>query len=180
MNFIFMGISIRRITVADVNTLSAIAKKSFYDTFTGTCTQEDMAHFLEAHFNEKQLAKELHTENSHYYFAEVNSFPVAYLQFGEDYSGFPSMKKWKALELKRIYVLKEFHGGGVAQYLMEYYLAHALQHGYEVAWLGVWEHNIRAQRFYEKYGFAKSGYTHDFPIGKTPQTDVWLWKFLKD
>ncbi|HNL66233.1 MAG TPA: GNAT family N-acetyltransferase, partial [Ferruginibacter sp.] len=85
---------------------------------------------------------------------------------------------WKALELKRIYVQKEFQGKGVAQALMDFILRYASDNGYEVVWLGVWEHNKKAQRFYEKYGFENSGHPHDFPIGSTPQTDFWFWKFL--
>jgi ribosomal protein S18 acetylase RimI-like enzyme len=104
--------------------------------------------------------------------------PVAYLHFKEDYTNFPTERKWKALELKRIYVLKEYQGKGIAQKLMDHILDFAAEHEYEMVWLGVWEHNVRAQKFYEKYGFKNSGFTHDFPIGNTPQTDIWLWKFL--
>ena len=66
---------------------------------------------------------------------------------------------------------------GVVQ-LMNFALDFAMTNKYEVVWLGVWEHNNRAQKFYWKYGFEKSGHTHPFPIGNTPQTDLWLWKFL--
>jgi ribosomal protein S18 acetylase RimI-like enzyme len=162
----------------DAAILSSIAKQSFYDTFTGTCSEADMEGFLGEYFNETRLAKEISDENNFYFFAMIDDTPVAYLQFMEDYSGFPVIQQWKALELKRIYVLNEFHGKGIAQYLMEFILAYAYQNNYEVVWLGVWEHNLRAQKFYEKYGFVNSGYTHDFPIGNTPQTDLWLWKFL--
>lgn len=174
-----MEINIRRIAVKDVAVLSAIAKESFYDTFTGTCTEEDMQSFLEIYFNEKQLESEIENENLFCFFAETDGKPVAYLQFMEDYNSFPLMKKWKALELKRIYVLKEYHGRGIAQKLMEFILKYAADNKYEVVWLGVWEYNLRAQKFYEKYGFINSGHTHDFPIGNTPQTDIWFWKFLQ-
>ena len=97
----------------------------------------------------------------------------------EDYTDLPIMKKWKALELKRFYILKEFHGLGVAQNLMDFFLAYAFKNNYQAVWLGVWEDNFRAQKFYEKYGFVNSGHTHDFPIGDTPQTDKWFWKFLE-
>lgn len=173
-----MEINIRRITADDIPVLSAIAQQTFYDTFTGTCTEEDLQSFLEKYFSQKQFAIELSNSNNLYFFAETEGKPVAYLQFMEDYSGFVLMKKWKALELKRIYVLKEFHGKGIAQKLMDYILNYAAEMKYEVVWLGVWEHNKRAQKFYEKYGFVNSGYTHDFPIGNTPQTDNWFWKFL--
>ena len=174
-----MEINIRRVTIDDVSALSVIARQTFYDTFTGTCTNEDMESFLDQFYNKEQLGKELIDAETFCFFAETDAGPVAYLHFKEDYTNFPLIKKWKALELKRIYVLKEFHGNGIAQILMDHFLNFAEEKKYEVVWLGVWEHNIRAQKFYEKYGFTNSGFTHDFPIGNTPQTDIWLWKFLK-
>lgn len=173
-----MQITIRRITADDVPLLTRIARQTFYDTFTGTCSEADMQQFLGSYFNETKLGEEVSNPDNLYFFAEVDGEPAAYLQFMEDYSGFPLMKKWKALELKRIYVLKPFHGKGIAQRLMDFFLNHAIEKKYEVVWLGVWEHNLRAQKFYGKYGFVNSGHTHDFPIGNTPQTDIWLWKFL--
>ena len=173
-----MEINIRRININDVTALLIIARQTFFDTFTGTCTDEDMQSFLDQFYNEEQLGKELLDPETFCYFAEANGVPLAYLHFKEDYTNFPTEKKWKALELKRIYVLKEFHGKGIAQKLMDFILNFAAEKKYEMLWLGVWEHNIRAQKFYVKYGFENSGYTHDFPIGNTPQTDIWLWKFL--
>ena len=173
-----MEINIRRIGIDDVAALSVLARKTFYDTFTGTCTEEDMQGFLDQFYSEAQLGKELLDEEMFFFFAAAEGKPVAYLQFKEDYKNFPEIKKWKALELKRIYVLKELQGKGIAQKLMDYLLDFAVEKKYKVVWLGVWEHNLRAQKFYEKYGFTDSGYTHDFPIGSTPQTDIWLWKFL--
>lgn len=173
-----MEIKIRRIDINDAPSLSIIARQTFYDTFTGTCTEEDMQGFLEHYYSVEQLSKELLDEETFCFFVDVDGVPVGYLQFKENYDSFPEIKKWKALELKRIYVLNEYKGKGIAQKLMDFFLEFAAENKYEVVWLGVWEHNLRAQKFYEKYGFANSGYTHDFPIGSTPQTDFWLWKFL--
>lgn len=173
-----MEINIRKVSVDDVAALSVIARQTFYDTFAGTCTEADMQGFLDKFYSEEQLGKELLNSNNFCFFAKADGELVGYLQFMEDYGNFSEIKRWKALELKRIYVLKEFHGKGIAQKLMDFYLNFAAEKKYEVVWLGVWEHNIRAQNFYKKYGFKNSGYTHDFPIGNTPQTDIWLWKFL--
>jgi ribosomal protein S18 acetylase RimI-like enzyme len=41
-------------------------------------------------------------------------------------------------------------------------------------WLGVWEKNFRAQKFYEKWGFEKFS-EHVFLMGDDPQID-WLLK----
>ena len=173
-----MEINIRRIGIDDVAALSVLARKTFYDTFTGTCSEDDMEGFLDEFYSEAALGKELVDEEMFFFFAEADGVPVAYLQFKETYDNFPEIKKWKALELKRIYVLSEFQGKGIAQKLMDFFLNFAAEEKYEAVWLGVWEHNVRAQKFYEKYGFADSGHTHDFPIGNTPQTDKWLWKIL--
>jgi ribosomal protein S18 acetylase RimI-like enzyme len=173
-----MEIHIRRINIEDVSALSLLARQTFFDTFTGTCTDADMQGYLDEYYSTVQLAKELQDTATFFFFAEQGGVPVAYLQFKEDYNSFPEIKKWKALELKRIYVLAQFHGKGIAQMLMDFFLNFAIEKNYEVVWLGVWEHNIRAQKFYAKYGFTDSGFTHDFPIGSTPQRDKWLWKFL--
>ena len=42
-------------------------------------------------------------------------------------------------------------------------------------WLGVWEHNHRALRFYEKNGFTAFG-THIFQLGNDQQTDILMQK----
>lgn len=173
-----MEINIRKISENDISIFSEIARTTFYDTFTGTCTEEDMQGFLDEYYSQDKLGKEVEDENLFSFFAEVDGKPAAYVQFRETFDVFPEVQQWKSLELKRLYVLGEFHGKGIAQKLMEFFLEYAVQQKYEAVWLGVWEHNIRAQKFYEKYGFRDSGYTHDFPIGSTPQTDKWLWKFL--
>ena len=173
-----MQVLIRRATVIDAEALSILSTQTFFDTFTGTCTEEDMQQFLEEYFNIDQVKKELANENDFYFFAEIDGILAGYIRMMEDYSNFDLMKKWKALELKRIYVDKPFHGKGIAKQLMGFVESFAMENKYEVIWLGVWEHNLRAKRFYEKNGFTDSGYTHGFPIGNTPQTDNWLWKFL--
>jgi ribosomal protein S18 acetylase RimI-like enzyme len=172
-------VTIRRIVLKDVPVLAEMARKTFYDTFTGTCTEEDMAGFLESYFNKTQVTKELSDPEDYFFFAEVDGVPAGYLRFKEDYRGLPLMKQWKTMELKRIYVLSEYHGQGIAQKLMDFLIDWCKNENYEAVYLGVWEHNIRAQKFYAKYGFENSGHTHDFPIGNTPQTDIWLWKFLE-
>ena len=175
-----MNINIRRVVFSDAECLSEVAARTFFDTFTGTCTEEDMQSFLIDYFNLTQVQLELSNPEDYYFFAEVDGKVVGYIRFMEDYSALPFMKKWKALELKRLYIEKEYHGQGVAQALMDYFLNFANENFYEAVWLGVWEFNIRAQKFYKKYGFENSGFTHDFPIGNTPQTDWWFWKMLKE
>lgn len=170
--------NIRRVLLEDAATLSKIGAETFFNTFKGTCTDEDMDGFLFEYYNINQVKKELSDPDDYFYFAEINNEVVGYLRIKEDYKSFETMKQWKSLELKRLYISESFHGKGVAQALTNFAFEFAKDNGYDVVWLGVWEHNFRAQNFYKKMGFEDSGHKHDFPIGNTPQTDLWYWKFL--
>ena len=174
-----MDIVIRRIELKEATALAEISRKTFSDTFKDTCTAHDMTFFLEENYNLAQTESELKNEKDLYYFAIADGKIAGYLRFMEDYTYFPLMKQWKSLELKRLYIIEEFQGRGVAQKFMDFFIAYATEHNFKAVWLGVWEDNFRAQKFYAKYGFADSGHTHDFPIGNTPQTDKWFWKFLE-
>ena len=78
-----------------------------------------------------------------------------------------------AVELWRFYVDPAWHGRGVAQQLMTIVDEDARALGASSIWLGVWEHNLRAQAFYRKCGFAPVG-SHVFMVGTDAQTDqIW-------
>ena len=76
-----------------------------------------------------------------------------------------------AIELWRFYVLREWHGQGIAQALMERVRVEAVARGAATLWLGVWDQNPRAQAFYRKCGFVDVG-EHVFLFGTDPQRDL--------
>ena len=80
----------------------------------------------------------------------------------------------KALEIERIYAVREYIGKNVGKVLLDDCLQWAKQQGSTVVWLGVWEHNPRAIAFYKKWGFEKFG-EHKFVLGTDSQID-WLMK----
>jgi diamine N-acetyltransferase len=174
-------VTLRRLTLKDVPALSIIAKKTFYDSFSGTCTPADMEDFLELYYNENALAVEMSDVDMQYYFAEVEGEGeiAGYILYKENNIGFEEMKSKKVIELKRLYVLGNYHGKGIAQIMIDSFLAYANGNNFDIAFLGVWEYNYKAQNFYAKYGFKRTIYRHDFPIGNTPQTDMYMMKELK-
>ena len=99
-------------------------------------------------------------------------------ELSEEASDVEIIAKHTSVELKRIYVLKEYHSQKAGAALMNFALNFAAEKMYELVWLGVWEHNEKAKSFYKKFGFENTGATHFFPIGNTPQTDCWLIKFI--
>lgn len=74
------------------------------------------------------------------------------------------------VELSKMYVLADHHGGGAAAALMEAGIAWTAEAGARVMWLGVNQNNYRAQTFYRKHGFAIVG-TRTFPVGAILEND---------
>ncbi len=80
-----------------------------------------------------------------------------------------------AVEIERIYVLRECQGAGVGQQLRNNALDVARSLGARTVWLGVWEHNSRAIAFYRRNGFEEFG-EHLFMPGSDEQRDVLMRK----
>ena len=76
----------------------------------------------------------------------------------------------EAVEIQRFYVGPDHHGQGLALRMMEAAVNTAREMGGELLWLGVWEHNTRAIRFYEKHGFVDIG-VQEFLLGTDLQYD---------
>lgn len=169
---------IRRGDLNDVALLQSIGKKTFYDTFGNTCTKEDMHGVLDLYFNAAQVELDLIDEADNFFFFEEDGITKGYMRINAKHDcPLNSYRNRKCIELVRLYVLKEFHGTGVANQLMDFAIDFARKNGCQIMYLSVWEYNFRARGFYEKHGFLNSGVENDFPLGSTPQTDYW---FVKD
>jgi ribosomal protein S18 acetylase RimI-like enzyme len=67
--------------------------------------------------------------------------------------------------LYRLYIARGLHGQGLAQSLMDAVLAWLVETYSARPWLVVFSENLRAQRFYARYGFEKVG-EYDYPVGE--------------
>ena len=170
-----MKISIEKVTTNDIPKLQEIGRSTFYEAFAGVNTEDDMKDYLEKSFSEEKLKTELNNRDSQFYFAMVNGNVVAYLKINAGEA--QNEKIADAIEIERIYVSKAFHGKKVAQTLYEKAIDLAYEMQAKCVWLGVWEENHRALRFYEKNGFTAFG-KHSFWLGNDEQTDLLMKKEL--
>nr|WP_179958796.1 GNAT family N-acetyltransferase [Rothia dentocariosa] len=154
--------------------MRGIARDTFIETFSEANKAEDMDRYLSERFSEDQLAQELSNPESFFYVAEVNGHVVGYLKLNTAHAQ-TEPQAADALEIERIYVLGSYHGGGVGQALYHHAMSVAQDRKASYVWLGVWEHNHRALRFYEKNGFIAFG-THIFQLGNDQQTDILMKK----
>lgn len=166
---------LRAATFSDLDLLVDLGRATFYDTFVGTCPDEDMRLFLDTSFHPEKIAAELAVPDSYFYLLEDQSgralgYSRLWAHGAPDFECGP-----QPVELVRFYLRQESIGTGLAARLMEYTLSEARRLGFRSVFLGVWEKNFRAQRFYEKWGFSKRG-EKIFLVGTDAQTD---WQYAR-
>ena len=160
---------IRRAVQSDANALSQFAARTFTDTFGPDNRPEDMAMFLSSTFGEEHQAREIADPTYVTLLAEIDGALAGYAQLR--WSDVPECVTGPSpIELLRFYVDTNWKGRGIAQRLMSEVQEAAKKLGAHTLWLGVWEHNPRAQAFYTKCGYNDVG-SHDFILGTDHQTD---------
>ena len=167
---------IKRAAPQHIEQLQEISRWTFSEAFSAQNSAENMNMYLEESFSRAKLEAELRDENAEFYFAVLDKRVIGYLKLNFGASQ-PELKDHKALEIERIYVLKEFHGKKVGQLLYEKALEIAEQKNVDYIWLGVWEENPRAIRFYQKNGFVEFG-KHIFKLGNDEQMDILMKRRL--
>jgi diamine N-acetyltransferase len=155
----------------DCDALSALMCETFLATFGHLYSVEDVAAFVAASYTPAQQYAELIDTAMETRLAERNGVLLGYAQIGPlklPIDPGPA----QALELYRLYLREEVQGAGVAGTLMEWAMARMRAHGATQAFLGVWCENVRAQKFYARYGFVKVG-AYRFPVG-AQMDDEWI------
>jgi diamine N-acetyltransferase len=165
-------IRIRKVTVNDIDQLQMISKRTFLEAFASGNEEKNIAQYIEKAFSAHKLLEEVKNINSEFYFAQAGSEVIGYLKLNSG-DGQTELQDQSALEIERIYVLKDYHGKNVGQLLYEEAIKIARQRNAEYVWLGVWEENPRAINFYKKNGFIEFD-KHIFQLGNEEQTDIMM------
>ena len=151
---------VRRATPADAAALAELGARTFIDAFGAQNRAEDIDAYVKATYGVAQQLREIDDT----LVVEDEGALIAFAQL------YRSDSPHGDVELGRFYVDSAHHGRGIAQALMDAALAAARNLGGRKLWLGVWEHNPRGIRFYEKCGFVDVG-SQPFRIGSDVQTD---------
>ncbi len=166
-------IYIRVATREDAALIADLSRITFYETFASQNTMENMDKFMEQQFSREKLMKEVGADHNIFLLAEVDGEAVGYARMREspDPNG---LNELPSIELARIYSVQSRIGRGVGSALMQRCIQAAIQDNKKSIWLGVWEKNLHAISFYERWGFEKFS-EHEFILGDDVQTD-WLMK----
>jgi len=163
-------------TAADAAALTATATESFLETFAHLYVQADIDSFVATTFGPAGLPAQIgdprYDIRIHRDAGRITGFaklgpldlPVADPPEG-------------SVELKQLYVLKPWQGVGVAAALMDWAMAEARARDAPAVYLSVYSDNIRAQRFYTRYGFREIG-RNPYRVGNQIDDDrVWECRF---
>lgn len=160
---------VRHAKADDAVALATFAANSFRQAFAADNSEQHMREHIERTFRAELQAEEIADKNVSSLLAVDGEQLLAYAQVR--FSTPPDFIRVDSpVELHRFYVDKSVHGSGIAQLLMQSVMADASSRCATHLWLGVWEANPRAIRFYQKCGFDDVG-CQDFYLGTDCQTD---------
>ena len=172
-----IDIRLIRIGFSGIKELQALSKQTFFEAFAWGNIQENIQHYMDAAFSYEKLAAEIGNANSEFYFATTINKVIGYMKVNSG-NAQTEFQHSKGLEIERIYVLQDFQSKKVGQTLLEKAIEIANVNHLSYIWLGVWEKNPRAIKFYQKNGFVQFD-QHFFKVGDDEQTDILMKLALK-
>jgi ribosomal protein S18 acetylase RimI-like enzyme len=163
-----MSVTYRGGTLGDADSVGALFRTGFTETFAHLYDPADLADFL-SQYSLDRWRSELADPSFAFRLAESDGSPVGYVKLG--LISLPVEPSVPALELKQLYVAKDWHGGGVAAELMDWAIAEARARAAKELYLSVYTENWRARRFYERFGFEFHA-PYVFMVGKHEDEDM--------
>ncbi|MBO0421680.1 GNAT family N-acetyltransferase [Enterococcus plantarum] len=170
-------IEIKKISLNDLVALQTLSIKTFTDTFAKDNTPEDLKEYLDQAYTEEKLTSELQNKQSEFYFIYSDDQLAGYLKINVNDAQTETIEQ-DALEIERIYIDSDFKRLGLGKMLYNKAIERAKELNKTAIWLGVWERNFSAMKFYRKMGFTQVG-AHSFFMGEDEQTDLIMKKNLK-
>ncbi|MEO8175629.1 MAG: GNAT family N-acetyltransferase [Sphingomicrobium sp.] len=163
-----MTVRYRDAAPGDAEPLTALFHDGFRDTFGHLYDPRDLAAFLAGH-SPAHWREQL----------ESGAFAVRLAEDGEQMAGFIKLGPVKlpvepagpAIELRQLYVLEPWQGSGVAIELVDWMVAEARRRGDGQIFLSVFSQNLRARRFYARFGFVDVG-PCVFMVGNHADDDI--------
>ncbi len=159
-----MTCTIRRAGPADAETVSALAARTFTETFGHLYPDEDLRSFLaESYAVERSRIVLAHPDYA-IWLLEDDGVAVGHAAAGPCGLPHPQVSPGDG-ELKRLYLLRSHQNAGLGGRLFDAAMQWLLRDGPRTLWIGVWSQNFGAQRFYARHGFEQVG-TYEFPVGR--------------
>jgi ribosomal protein S18 acetylase RimI-like enzyme len=165
-----MNIEIIPAEIKHLDELLELAVSTFSESYEKLNTPENFRKYVSESFNREKFLGELKEKDSFIFLMKQKGRAIGYLKLNINAAQSEKMDDG-AMEIERIYVRKEMQGSGLGKLLLEKSCNVAREKNKKYLWLGVWERNESAIKFYESQGFEKFG-EHPFMLGWDKQTDI--------
>jgi ribosomal protein S18 acetylase RimI-like enzyme len=162
---VVMTATLRRATIQDADTVSSLGARTFSETFAYLYPTQDLETFLAYAYGLERTRDDLADPAKAAWLLEDDGEAIGYALAGPCGLPHPDARPEHG-ELYRIYVLKDFQGGGRGSLLLNAALDWLEKDGPRPLWIGVWSENFGAQKLYGRMGFDKVGEYH-FAVGET-------------
>lgn len=166
---------------SEAATLAALGRTTFVSTFGPMYSSENLATFLANVYSEDAVRAELGNPQLLWSVAvdsEAPELPIGFCKLGLTTSLPGDFGARRVIEFKQLYLLTAYHGRGVADDFIRWALEQATNRGFDDMVLCVFSGNLRAQRFYQRYGFAKYMDYH-FMVGDQRDHEFLFHKSLR-
>ena len=160
----------RTAQTADAEALSALFSSTFTEIFGHLYRPEDLAAFLSEQ-EPPHWARQITDPAFAIRVAERDGHRLGYLKLGP--LKLPVDAPKPSMELHQLYLVDSARGAGVAAELMDWALREARARGAHDLYLSVFSENIRARRFYARYGSEEVG-PYAFMVGEQADEDIIL------
>lgn len=168
-----MPLEIRPLGPEDAAALSLVGQATFLETYAHMLPAADMLHHCTQEHGVGRYAGWLGKPGYDFWGAEVagGGPVVGYVMLCPP--DLPVATGEGDLEIKRIYLLSKFQGGGVGAKLLDAAAQRARAAGARRLWLGVHGENASAIGFYARQGFTQAG-VRKFQVGANVYDDLVL------
>ncbi|HLL54973.1 MAG TPA: GNAT family N-acetyltransferase [Myxococcaceae bacterium] len=170
------NVTVRRATVQDAARLSELGARTFADAYRGALPQEHIDDYVARRYRPERQSQELSSPEALYLLAEVDGAPAGFALLLAERPGGEAAGR-NPVRLDKLYLEQRWTGRGVGDALMRACLDEGRRRGHDVIWLTVWQKNLRAQKFYERWGFRHHG-LHPFEFGGEVLMDFALLREL--
>ena len=160
------AITLRPAVAADAEPLARLAYAAFVDAFAHFYRPEDLQQFLDAWKTPAVYTAAIADPDTAIQLAEVDGQLAAYglLKRGYVMDDHPHPLPQRPVFLSQLYCAGSMTGHGLGRRLMDWVLVQARAWQADSLSLSVYSENPGAQRFYQRYGFAKVADT-EFWVG---------------
>ena len=173
---------LRRARLEDADALSALASTCFTQTFGHLYAPDDLHRFIHEAYSPEVLRVELAdpARPTWLFFLEQSEADatvpgsadthtasegklIGYVTVCPAHLPHPDVKPTDG-EVQRLYLLREYQGGGRGSMMLRHAIDYLLANGPRPLWIGVFSENLGAQRLYGRHGFKLVG-EYKFMVG---------------